>query len=288
MPLGEIQGIIHLVEDVTDTGLVHQQLAQRRNELKLLQDQLTQKNLELAAANAELREVNDFKTTFISMAVHELRNPLTSVIGFLEMIQEGEAGPLTVTQKTYLRIVAQNVERLHMLSKGLTDVMRIDAGRIELNLQPLDLLALVYEVVDAFRAQIEAKSQQLTISSTPDLPPILCDRFWMGQILSNLLNNAIKYTGINGTIEVRLFTNPTGDSVHIAVCDNGMGISKSDQQKLFTRFYRTDQARKQGQDGVGLGLYIVRSLIELHGGEIWLESQPNVGSTFYFSLPTAI
>jgi signal transduction histidine kinase len=287
-PTGEIQGIIHLVEDVTEMGKVHQQLSQRRNELQLLQDQLTRKNLELAAANAELREMNELKTTFVSIATHELRNPLTSIVGFLEMVQTGEAGPLTPTQVAYLNIIAQNVERLNLLSKGLANVIRIEAGRIEMILKPVDLLALVHEVVENFSAQIAAKFQQLTVSAMPDLPLLLCDRIWMNQILGNLVGNAIKYTGAQGIIEIQLSTNPHRDTLQIAVRDNGMGIAKTDQPKLFTRFYRTEQARKQGQDGIGLGLYIVRALVELHGGEIWLESKPNVGSTFYIKLPAVI
>lgn len=287
-PTGEIQGIIHLVEDVTEMGMVHQQLAQRRNELQLLQDQLTRKNLELAAANAELHEMNEFKTTFVSIATHELRNPLTSIMGFLEMIQLGEAGPLTQSQIDYLHIIAQNVERLHLLSKGLANVIRIESGRMELLLQPFDLRILAQEVIDAFCAQLEAKSQRITITSPPDLPLVLCDRIWMNQILSNLVSNAIKYTGAKGTIAVRLSTNRQRENIHLAVSDNGMGISKPEQKKLFTRFYRTERARTQGQDGIGLGLYIVRSLVELHGGEISVESKVDAGSTFHIRLPAAI
>jgi signal transduction histidine kinase len=256
-PAGTIQGIIHLVEDVTDVGMVHQQLAQRRNELQLLQDQLTGKNLELAAANAELREINDLKSTFVSIVTHELRNPLTSIMGFLELIGNGDAGPLSPTQISYLRVVDQSVERLHLLSKALVNVVRIESGRTELFLQPIDLLALVHTVVDSFRTQLAAKSQKLTISTADNFPIVLCDQLWMNQILSNLVSNAIKYTGADGTIHIRLSTVPRQDSVHIAVSDTGIGISKSDQKKLFTRFYRTEQARKLGPDGIGLGLYII-------------------------------
>lgn len=284
---GAIQGILHLIEDVTEIGRTHQQLAQRRNELQLLQEELTCKNLELAVANAELREMNDLKSTFVAVATHELRNPLTSIIGFLEILQEGDAGPLTRTQRDYLHIIARNVDRLRMLAQGLSNVIRIESGRVEMILQPVDLLTIISQVVETFRAQISEKSQQLAVSSVPDLPLALCDRIWVSQIISNLVSNAIKYTDAQGKIEIQLSTNPQRDQIYVAVADNGIGIAEADQKKLFTRFYRSEQARRQ-ESGMGLGLYIVRSLVELHGGEIWLESEPDVGSTFHLRLPAAV
>jgi len=284
---GRIVGLVHVVQDATETGALEQQLTQQRNELRLLQGRLRQRNLELAAANTELRRLDELKTQFISVASHELRTPLTSILGYVEMFLDEEFGPLLAEQREYLNVVFGAGQRLLDITNDLLDVTRIEAGRIDLRLVPIDLAALVGRVVAEHRPQQEAKSQQLDLYLASDLPAALCDERRAAQVVANLLSNALKYTPERGQIWVRVEPAPDEGFLMVSVADTGMGISAEDQPKLFTRFYRAEGARTSGTSGTGLGLYVTRSLVELHGGRIWLESEAGMGSTFYVTFPTA-
>ena len=284
---GRIIGLIHLVEDVTETGTLQQRLAQHRNELRLLRDQLGRQNLELAAANTELRRLDELKSTFVSVAAHELRTPLASTSGFVEMLLDEELGPLTDDQREYLEIVQGSARRLLTISNNLLDATRIEAGWIELVLQPTNLPALVETVAAEFRPCLEAKAQRLTLRAPPGLPLALCDETRAAQIIGNLLSNASKYTPQGGLITVSLAPAEEDGFLEISVADNGIGIPAEDQARLFCRFFRAESAYLIEANGAGLGLYITRSLVELHGGRIWFESEPGKGSTFHVTFPIA-
>ncbi len=284
---GQITGLIHLMQDVTEMGTIDQQLAQSRNELRLLQDRLARQNLELAAANAELRRLDEIKSTFVSVAAHELRTPLTSISGYVEILLDEEFDPLSGDQRKALEIVQQSARRLLTTTDNLLDVTRIEAGRVELVLQPTDLSALVETVAAEFRPQLEAKAQRLTLRAPPGLPPALCDETRAAQIIGNLLSNASKYTPHGGLITASLAPAEEEGFLQVSVADNGVGISAEERAKLFNRFFRAESAHLTGASGAGLGLHITRSLVELHGGRIWFESEPGQGSTFYVTLPIA-
>lgn len=285
---GEGTGLIHLVQDATEMGKISQELAQRRNELRLLHDQLARRNSELAAANAELRRLSDLKSAFVSITAHELRTPLSTIAGYLEMLLDGDFGPLNEEQRKSMEIVQRSVTRLSTIVDNLLDVARIEAGRIELVLRPADLAALVERVAAEFRPQLEAKSQVLTLQIMPGLPPALCDETRAAQIVGNLLSNASKYTPEGGRITIALSPAAEEGFLQVAIADTGIGIAPADQPYLFDCFFRSAQAIAQGRaEGLGLGLYIVRSLVELHGGRIWFESEPGRGSTFYVTFPIA-
>jgi signal transduction histidine kinase len=284
---GRIAGLVHLVQDVTETGTLEQELTQQRNELHLLQRELRQRNLELAAANAELRRLDDLKSQFVSVAAHELRNPLTAILGYVEMFLDEDFGPLLDKQSEYLGIVYGAGRRLLAITNDLLDVTRIEAGRIDLVLQPTDLGALVGRVVAEYNVQREEKAQQLDLYVAPDLPAALCDEVRASQVAGNLVSNAIKYTDQEGQISVRVDRAEEHGFLLISVVDTGMGISAEDQEKLFSRFFRTEGARMSGIGGTGLGLYVTRSLVEMHGGRIWLESEVDKGSTFYVTFVVA-
>jgi signal transduction histidine kinase len=286
-PSGQVVGLVHMVQDVTETGRLEQALTQRRNELALLQGQLRRSNMVLAAANTELRRLDELKTQFISVASHELRNPLTSILGYVEMFLDEDFGPLSDEQREYLNVVWGAGRRLLEITDDLLDVTRIEAGRLDLVLVPLDLGALVGRVVAEHRPQQEAKSQQLELYLAPGLPAALCDEVRTAQVVANLLSNACKYTPEGGQIRVRVEPAPDEGFLMVSVADTGMGISAEDQPKLFNRFYRTAGARSSGTGGTGLGLYVTRSLVELQGGRIWLESEVGRGSTFYVTLAQA-
>ncbi len=284
---GQITGLVYLIQDVTEMGTIDQQLAQSRNELRLLQDRLARQNLELAAANAELQRLDEMKSTFVSVAAHELRSPLTSISGYVEILLDEEFGPLSDDQREALEIVQRSARRLLTITNNLLDVTRIEAGRVELVLQPTDLPALVETVAAELGPQLEAKAQRLTLRAPPGLPPALCDETRAAQIIGNLLSNASKYTPHGGLITVSLAPAEEEGFLQVSVADNGVGISAEDQTKLFDRFFRAESAHLTQASGAGLGLPITRSLVELHSGRIWYESEPGKGSTFHVTFPIA-
>ncbi len=283
----QITGLVHVVEDVTELGTLHQRLAQHRNELRLLQAELKQRNEDLQAANAELHRLDELKSIFVSVAAHELRSPLTSILGYVEVLLDEDYGALSDTQREYLETVQGGAQRLRRITSELLDVTRIEAGRVELVLQPTDLREVVRSVICEYAPQLEAKGQQLTWQADPQLPEALCDRGRATQIVGNLLSNAIKYTTDGGQIGVALSEAEEPGFLQLSVADTGAGISEDDQRKLFARFFRGESAALSGAEGAGMGLYITRSLVELHGGRIWLESTPGRGSTFCATLPIA-
>jgi signal transduction histidine kinase len=284
---GQIAGLLHLVQDVTEMGLLEQQLAQQRNELRLLRDQLALHNVELAVANAELQRLDELKSQFVSIAAHELRTPLSSVIGYVEILLDENTGPLTEGQREYLAIIQRSGRRLLTAARNLLDVTRIEAGRVDLVLQPAELSILVQRVASELRPMLEAKGQCLTLHVLPGLPPALCDKVRAPQIISNLLSNASKYTPDGGLITVTVAPAEEEGFLQVSVADNGVGISADDQAKLFSRFFRAGTASLTGASGAGLGLHITQSLVELHGGRIWFESGLGEGSTFYVTFAIA-
>jgi signal transduction histidine kinase len=255
--------------------------------VSLLQDQLAEINQELVAANAELQRLSDMKSQFIAVAAHELAKPLTPVHGYVEMLLDGEFGALTDEQRERMEVVERSADRLRSLTAQLLDVNRIEAERVDLVLQPTDLAALMEDIVAEFRPQLEAKSQSTALNISPDLPLALIDETRTAQIITNLLSNAHLYTPEGGHIVVIVTPAEREGFLRVSVADNGMGIEAEDQEKLFTRFFRAGSAIRARAGGAGLGLHIAKSLVELHGGKIWFESEPGEGSTFHVTFPIA-
>jgi PAS domain S-box-containing protein len=229
------------------------------------------------------REVDRMKTQFVSMVSHELRTPLTSIKGFTEMILDEDAGEINEEQREFLSIVDANADRLIALVNDLLDISRIESGRVQLKLEPADVGEMMTIIVATMDHLIEEKSQTLELSVDQDLPQIELDRDRIIQVLTNLVSNAYKYTQEGGLIRVTV--EQSDQFVHFAVADNGFGISEKDQEKLFTRFFRVDSALTRQIGGTGLGLNIVKTIIEMHGGEVSVYSELGVGSTFAFTIP---
>lgn len=284
---GRIVGLIHLVEDVTEMGRLEQSLTQQRNELRFLRDELKRQNTQLSVANAELQRLDELKSTFVSIAAHELRTPLASICGYLEMLLDGDAGSLTERQAEYLHIIQGSADRLLAITSELLDLTRIEAGRVELALRPTDLVALVEDVASEQAPQLEAKAQRLTLRAAHDLPLALCDPMRTAQIVGNLLSNASKYTPVGGQIMLTLASAADPGFLQISISDTGVGIPPADRPHLFDKFFRASNAVETGASGIGLGLHIARALVELHGGRIWLAEHSDVGATFHFTLPRA-
>lgn len=231
------------------------------------------------------REVNQMKTEFVSTVSHELRTPLTSIKGYVDLVLEGEAGELSELQEEFLGIVKQNSDRLVALINDLLDISRIESGRVHLKIEPVDLADTVADASGTFRAVLDKGQIQLVTDMPSDLPRVAADRSRIGQVVTNLISNAIKYSPDGGQVTVTARVE-VGEIV-FEVSDQGIGISKEDQEKLFAKFYRVDSSHTQEIGGTGLGLAISKSIVELHGGRIWVDSVAGQGSTFSFSLPVA-
>jgi PAS domain S-box-containing protein len=245
------------------------------------------------------KEADLLKTEFISIVSHELRTPLTSIKGFTDLILDGDAGEIDDQVREFLEIVKGSADQLVEITDDILETSRLESGKLRINPQPIRLDEVAQAVAVSMRTLVGSKEQELTLDIPTNLPQVSADRERLVQIITNLLSNAHKYTPAHGQISLhgRLTddrleahladTQVSGPWVVISVTDSGMGIAPEDLQQLFGRFYRVSSPEMQGIGGTGLGLHITRSLIELHGGAIWVESELGHGSTFSFSLPTA-
>lgn len=231
------------------------------------------------------REIGQMKNEFVSTVSHELRTPLTSIKGYIDLILDGEAGEINEIQREFLSIVKQNSDRLVELINDMLDISRIESGRIHLKIQPLDMSDLIAGAVDTFQAVSDQSGHKLLPKAPRDLPKVAGDRDRVGQVLMNFISNAIKYSPEGGSVTVK--AKQDGDMAIVAITDQGIGIAKEDQAKLFTKFYRVDSSLTREIGGTGLGLSICKSIIELLGGKVGVKSTPGKGSTFWFSLPVA-
>ena len=243
----------------------------------------------VAIKNAKLYEAihaaNRAKSDFISLVAHELRVPMTSIKGYTDLMNAGLAGPLSDQQKQFLEVIRRNLTRMSSLISDLSDINHIESGRMKFDLQSFDLREVVADVSDSLRERIGNRQQTLHIEIEDELPLVYADATRIAQVISNLLSNAHKYTPEGGKIVVRAW--PNGRSAFVSVQDNGLGISEEDQEKLFTQFFRAEDTRVREQSGWGLGLSIVRRMVEAQDGEITFESKLGEGSTFTFTIPLA-
>jgi signal transduction histidine kinase len=232
--------------------------------------------------NDRLREVDQLKDHFVASVSHDLRTPLTSIQGYLELILEDDADPLTHDQRRFLGIVYRNSDRLLQLVGDLLFVAQVDAGMITLVPTEFDFARLCAEAVEGFAPRAETQGVSIALVGEASLA-VRADAPRLAQLLDNLLSNALKFTPEGGGIEVRLGTGP-GLAV-LEVSDTGAGIALEDQADLFTRFFRTDGAIRDAVQGTGLGLSIAKAIVEAHGGNIAVTSAPGEGATFRVELP---
>jgi len=239
----------------------------------------------LLEANRRLQELDKLKSDFVSTVSHELRTPMTSIKGYVDNILDGLTGVLTERQSYYLNRVKSNVERLTRMINELLDLSRIEAGKVELSLGNVRTREFVSEVVEGFQGMAQQKGLTLRTHQPDELPVIRCDRDKLHQVLTNLIQNAIKFTPTGG--EVRVESQMLGDGyLQIGVIDTGCGIPPHELDKVFEQFYRGESGSPDDPRW-GLGLAIARSLVKLHGGQIWVESTPGQGSRFYFTVQIA-
>jgi signal transduction histidine kinase len=251
--------------------LVAEKLSSTRTEMNLL-----------ALSNKRLLELDGLRDSFVSVVSHELRTPLTSVCGYLELLQQGEGGPVTEEQQRLLAVIDRNTGRLLRLVEDLLFVGQVDAGTLPLELGPVDLGDVAAQSAETARTHAADSGIELVLSPGP-LPVLVGDGGRLGQLLDNLISNALKFTPRGGRVTVR--TGRNRELAFAEVEDTGMGISAADQERLFERFFRTTSATEQAIPGIGLGLSISQAIAEAHGGKIIVSSLLGVGTTFRFEAP---
>jgi signal transduction histidine kinase len=252
----------------------------------------------IAIFNAQLyaavQSANLAKSEFVSFVAHELKNPMTSVKGYTELLAAAAVGPVTEAQSNFLNTIRSNIERMNTLVSDLNDVSKIEVGRLRLDFKATAVGEVIDSSVRSTRRQLDEKKQTLLLELPADLPPAWADRTRLEQVLVNLVSNAHKYTPAGGQVVVAAERcanqwDPAGapEVIHVSVKDNGIGINEEDQKKIFQKFFRSDDPKTREAPGTGLGLNITRSLVEMQGGRIWFESEHRKGTTFHFTVPVS-
>ena len=243
------------------------------------------KNRQLQIANERLQELDRLKSDFVANVSHELRTPLTAIKGAVDLVLREVPGPLTEKQIHYLTRVRSNTQHLAGLINDLLDLSKIEEGKIELHAERVSLGGLVHEVMETLRP-IAAEKLINLVAKLP-LPLVWADRAKVTQVLTNLIGNAIKFTPLHGNVSLSSTIKNDG-WVCVSISDTGPGIPMDEREKIFDKFYQIAPNGEPKPKGTGLGLTICKTLVELHGGKIWVESERRNGSIFHFTLPAAI
>ena len=257
--------------------------------------QLTRRSQQLKKANVEIHafsqglevlvaERTEELREFVSMVAHDLRNPLTVIKGYTEVLQEEQESDPNQRQGRALDTISTNVEHMLQMTEELLDISRLQSGTVQFDMETLPIEVVIEEVCTNFEQQVAEKHLGLKMEVPPDLPRVWGDHSHLTQVLNNLVVNAYNYTP-SGAIIVG--ARPLDDFVEVSVSDSGIGIPPEDQARLFTHFFRGQHHLVRSHKGTGLGLSIARSIVEAHGGEISVESEVGKGSTFRFTLPQA-
>jgi signal transduction histidine kinase len=248
---------------------------------------LVRRDFELTRANDRLRNLDEVKSNFISVVAHQLRTPLSGIKWTLNLLLNGDLGTLTNEQRTFLLKAYESNDRMISLVNDMLGADRIESGKMRYAFRPLQLLDVIDNVLYELLPQANTRSLTITFADRPgDLPQVNADPERIRAVFQNLLENAIKYSKTGGTISLSAKRGDTG-MITIGIKDDGIGIPKEQQKNIFSRFFRATNAIQAETDGSGLGLYIVKNIVERHGGKIWFESSENEGVAFYITLPVA-
>lgn len=248
-----------------------------------LQQRIDSATEELRSSNDQLRGLDTAKDEFVSMASHQLRTPLTSVKGYISMVLEGDAGKITKLQRQFLREALTSSERMVHLINDFLNVSRVQTGKFMIEKRDVDLAKVVRQEVHALESTAESRDLRLELDVPASPVMVSVDEGKLRQVIMNFIDNALFYSRPDTDIQVSL--RMTAHGVRFEVKDHGIGVPVRQQAKLFTKFFRADNARTQRPDGTGVGLYLAKMVIDGHGGKILFLSKEGVGSTFGFILP---
>jgi CheY-like chemotaxis protein/nitrogen-specific signal transduction histidine kinase len=261
-PQGKVVGVVGVGQDITE---------------------LDQSRSGKEETYLRLEEANQHKSKFVSSMSHELRTPLNGILGFASLLKSTHFGTINETQSDFVKQIENSGKHLLELISGLLDVAKIDSGAMEVDLQSCKPEYIFSEVVGWIKPQLVAKELEIKQLIDPTVKEVVCDMRKVKQIMINLLSNAVKYTPVKGVIEI-VITKENGFT-RVVVADNGIGISLADQEIIFDEFAQANRARDEALGGTGIGLALSRRLVELHGGDIGVESQEGKGSKFWFTIP---
>jgi PAS domain S-box-containing protein len=289
---GEVVAIMGVTRDITEQKRLERELQETNEQLDAQNEELQVQSEELMAQQQELMEstqeaarANQLKSEFLANMSHELRTPLNAIIGFSQLLRDETPGKLNQEQKQCLDDVLESSQHLLNLINEVLDLSKIESGRAELKLANVDLKELITPLTRVMRPILGQKKQELEVEIETGLPQIRVDKTKMGQVLRNLLANSPKFTPEEGKLWITAAR--ADDWLHLSVIDNGAGIKKEDLQRIFEPFCQLDYTPGNGKGGTGLGLAVVKEIVERHGGQIRVESEYGRGSRFTISLPLA-
>jgi signal transduction histidine kinase len=275
-----------LSEKVIELEAALSESRQKEIRLREMMEEAVKAEQILEEANKHLVRNNQEIQNFYHTVSHELKTPLTSAREFVSIVMDGLAGPLNETQQEYLSIARESCNRLRVCINDLMDATRLETGKLTLEMKPSSLAALVRQLITILGPVAVRKQITLTSKVQPDLPDFCFDENRLMQVLVNLLNNALKFTSNHGRVTVTAGDAPDHPGyVKVCVKDTGCGLAPTEVEHIFERLYQVPSSESGSQQGVGLGLYISRELVQSHGGKIWVESELGKGSSFCFVIP---
>ncbi|MFH0924230.1 MAG: ATP-binding protein [bacterium] len=249
-----------------------------------LEDNLLSIKFDLEKKNKRLLELNELKSNFISIVSHELRTPLTSIKNAITIILEGRTGSITNDQQRFLQMVERNAERLAQIINDLLDISGLESGKMELRFQKMELASSLEIALQLLKNNLEKKSIIFKNQIPPSLPQLYADPARVSQILIKLIENAIKFIPPDNEISISA-RNLELPFIEVCISDTGRGLHQEELKNIFDKFYQVSKATTREVGGIGLGLSIIKKLVERHKGKIWVESEVGKGSCFIFTLP---
>ena len=279
---------IRALEMIATELVVAVQNALSVDEIKVLNETLQRKvdesTKELRMTNRQLQKLDKTKNEFISMASHQLRTPLTSIKGYLDMIIEGDLGKVSPTQKAVLQEAFASSERMVQLLNDFLSVSRLQTGKFIIDKKKSDISQIAREEISLLNVVAVQRSIKLKVDVAKDIPTIMIDADKIRQVILNMIDNAIYYSKPNTEVQISL--SKKGEDIEFTVKDSGIGVPKAERADLFSKFFRASNARKKRPDGTGVGLFLAKKVILAHDGSIIFDSEEGVGSTFGFRIPT--
>ena len=291
------KAMLHMLEDIDMTNKElkskHKELAKKtaqlvmlNNELKESKQGLVESNVKMNEAMIKLKELDKMKSEFVSNVSHELRTPLTSIKAYNQLLYDEDLGKLNQEQKKSVKAVLESTDNLVHILSDILDISKMEAGRIDMTKKKVDLANSVNSVIDELTPLAKKKAIKMTANIQKKIPSIKCDDYRLNQVLVNLIGNSIKFNRFNGMIKInaRIYWE-NKNFVVIEVKDTGIGIKEDAMSKVFDKFYQAGSTATQKASGTGLGLAVVKQIVEAHKGKVWVNSVLGKGSTFSFTLP---